>query len=292
MTLRRLSLITTLLLSGTAYAEIPVATVTGIPSVPAAAAKANLEPRPTPGLDRRVLMMKPGVNEIVQVAQIHLNRIVTPFERPSVKTVSNATVETTDNVIYVSTPEESPVTLFVTETGSEDAALSLTLIPKKIPPRELTLRLAGHGSAVNMAGSNLAASKKAEKWEKSQPYISSIESLFRALALGELPAGYKFNDKPIGELPACRQQGIRVDFSKGQTVVGASFVVQIGVATNVSSEPLEFMEDTCGNWDIAAVAAFPRVALQPGEKTEVYVAMKRNFRKEMTIKRPSLVGGM
>ncbi len=79
------------------------------------------------------------MNEIVQVAQGHLNRIVTPFENPKVTSTSPATTEARDNVIYIGTSGTSPVTIFITEKGSEDLALSLTLIPKQIPPREIFL---------------------------------------------------------------------------------------------------------------------------------------------------------
>lgn len=283
-------------LTVTALAESPVPL---IPVVPAAKAKANLKPPPQSHnkktvkqkisqseqyKDRSQVPMEPGVNEIIQVSVNHLNRIVTPYSEPKITTSSPATTEIRDNVIYIGTTQEIPLTLFITEKGSEDQALSLTLIPRKIPPREIFLQLKD--------GTKLSTyTKKAEKWEQSQPYVATIEQLFRTLALGELPPGYSFTTEPTGQLPACRQTGLAFDFEIGQTVVGHNLLVYIGVAKNVSPHVLEFIENTCGDWDIAAVAAFPRNVIHPGQRTEIYVAKKRNFKREIKVKRPSLLLG-
>ena len=79
--------------------------------------------------------MTPGVNQLVPVALGHLNRIVTPFAQPRVNTTSQASTEVRDHVIYVAPSEPVPVTLFITEADSEQQALSLTLVPKRIPAR-------------------------------------------------------------------------------------------------------------------------------------------------------------
>jgi len=69
------------------------------------------------------------------VAIDHLNRIVTPFAAPQVRTVSQATTQVDGNAIYVATATEEPVGLFITEAGDSATALSLTLAPRHIPPR-------------------------------------------------------------------------------------------------------------------------------------------------------------
>ena len=80
----------------------------------------------------------------------HLNRIVTPFAAPQVRTVSQATTQVDGSAIYVATATEEPVSLFITEAGDTATALSLTLAPRHIPPREVRLVLAG-GSLVRTA---------------------------------------------------------------------------------------------------------------------------------------------
>lgn len=283
----------TLLFSGLTFSESPVPV---IPVVPADKAKANLPEHPNKNkknapaagnatsFQRSHIPMAPGVNEIIQVSVNHLNRIVTPYEEPKITTSSPSTTEIRDNVIYIGTTQESPLTLFITEKGSEDQALSLTLIPRKIPPREIFLQLKDGVSP-------LRYTKRAEKWEKSQPYVITVENLFRTLALGQLPPGYSFEKSPKGELPACRQTGLQFDFQQGQTVSGHNLIVHVGVAKNTSPKVIEFIEDTCGDWDVAAVAAFPRNVIHPGERTEIYVARKRNHKREIKVKRPSLLLG-
>lgn len=292
-------LVAIILFSFNTYATPPIIPI--MPFVPASKAKANLVPLKQikqtnktnvakfnksrsrqVDIKRSNIVMTPGVNEIVQIAQNHLNRIVTPFDSPKVTSSSSATTKTRDNVIYIGSSESTPITLFITEKGSEDLALSLTLIPKKIPPREIFLNL-------NNQHNQTKISKNAKRWEESQPYISSLESILKSLALNQLPKGYTLTNKDTKLLPVCRQTGLKFNFKNGQTILGHHFIIHIGVTENVSPIAIEFIESTCGDWDIAAVAAFPRVALNPGEQTEVYVIQKRNYQREIKVTRPSLL---
>ena len=45
--------------------------------------------------------------------------------------------------------------------------------------------------------------------------------------------------------------------------------------TNVADTPVEFREQRCGGWRIAAVTSWPLKVLRPGQQTEVYFAVKR-----------------
>jgi conjugal transfer pilus assembly protein TraK len=82
-----------------------------------------------------------------------------------------------------------------------------------------------------------------------------------------------------------------VSFSGGQLMTGHSLAVFVGVAQNLTSEPQEFLEASCGNWDVAAVSTWPLKVLEPGQRTEVYVAQKKIQDRSNTSKRPSLLGG-
>lgn len=251
---------------------------------------ANSTPRRTEMNDNPRLVMTPGVNEIVPVAVSHLNRIVTPFAEPAINTTSNATVNIEDNVVYVATNEENPVTLFITQKGSQARALSLTLVPRRIPPRELFLELEGGASQAALIGN-----PRAERWETSQPYIDTLRGVMRSLALGDIPQGYTLHDTNSQQrLPSCQQPGFNFRFAGGQTMVGHRLTVSIGVATNVSGQPLEFKEQSCGDWDVAAVAAWPRNVLSPNERTEIYVIRRADGAapESSTSARPSLLGGM
>ncbi|NEV65473.1 hypothetical protein G3446_27290, partial [Thiorhodococcus minor] len=58
-----------------------------------------------------------GVNLILEIAVDHLNRILTPFPSPQVRTVSDASTSVDGSAIYVATASEGPVTLFVSDAS-------------------------------------------------------------------------------------------------------------------------------------------------------------------------------
>jgi len=237
--------------------------------------------------------VKPGVTQIAAISRGHLNRIVTPFPSPEVMTSSLQAgsdgqcgeVCIKENVVYVTTDSQRPVTLSINEEGRQDAAIMMTLVPKDVPPRELTLSLEDS----MMAGLTFG-SAKAESWEESQPYVTTLTDLFRQIALGEVPQGYTLHSANGGVAPVCYQQNVAYDFANGQRMLGHHFEVAIGVARNTSSSPVEIRETACGSQNVAAVAAWPRNVLRPGEKAEVYVATTREMGggKPKT-QRPSLV---
>lgn len=252
--------------------------------------------------DNPVLTMKPGVNQIIPIAVNHPNRIVTPFASPEVVSTSLTAgkegecgeICIKDNVVYVATDKQVPVTMFITNKGSESQALSLTMLPKRVPPREVFLKLDGTGAASAMFVGVGSGNAKAAAWEKSQPYIETLRTAFRKLALNEIPQGYTMTQIPrelLPQAPRCAQSGMPVDFSQGQYLAGHNINIFVGVATNRTNQPQEFKEALCGNWDVAAVTSWPLKVLEPGQRTEVYVAVKQGARVPTTSQRPSLIGG-
>ena len=245
------------------------------------------------------LVMKKGENQIIPIAQGHLNRIITPFADPEITSTSNVPVKpgecgefcTKSNVVYVATDSATPLSVFITEKGNEATAISLTLMPRKIPPREIFVKL-DEKSFGNSQGFGVAASKKAESWERSTPYIETLRTLLRRIALNDIPQGYTMSQSPKSGLknaPNCLVPGINVDFAGGQVIAGHSLQVFVGVAQNTSGEVLEFYESACGSWDVAAVTTWPHKVLEPGQKTEVYVVVKKGAIQPARSQRPSLI---
>jgi conjugal transfer pilus assembly protein TraK len=133
-------------------------------------------------LGPRTVTVEPGTTVLVEVAVNHLNRIVTPFAAPQVRTVSAATTEVDGNVVYVATPSEEPIALYLSDGGDSRSALSLTLAPRHVPPREVRLQLSGGpwrgGIAPATAPCHAAA-----------PYIDDLVGALRELARERRPAG-------------------------------------------------------------------------------------------------------
>lgn len=274
----------------------------GMPVVPAkildAAKKGASQQQGAVGFinESSVLTMNPGVNQVIPIATGHPNRIVTPFSTPEVVSTSLSgmgadgecgEVCIKENVVYIATDKEHPVTMFVTEKGTEAQALSITMVPRRIPPREVFLKL----NDDSLYGGAMAyGNAKAEAWERSQPYIETIRTVFRSLALGDVPKGYSVGKTPKNaQTPRCDHPSLDVDFANGQFMSGHNISVYIGVAINTSNRPVEFKEAWCGNWDVAAVAVWPRNILEPGQRSEVFVAKKRNMSAGKTNKRRSLL---
>ena len=235
---------------------------------------------------KRVQMI-PGVNQIVVVSIGHLNRIVTPFDNPQVRTTSNVTTQVQDNVVYMATQNEKPVTMYITPKDDEGVALSLTLVPRAVPPVELSLEVDRKSipALANKAG------VQAAKWEESQPYVQTMRSVMRSLALSEIPQGYTLSEmEPTDPRPICVQEGMDFDFEAGQKLTGHHLRVVVGVAQNLTTMPREIDLTACANYNVAGASAWPFYMLEPGMRTEVYVAMRDNQTKPRSASRPSLLG--
>src|SRR5574344_509587 len=241
------------------------------------------------------IVVKEGVNYLIPIAISHPNRIVTPFQQPEVVSTSLTGMKADgscgeicvkDNVVYIATDKETPVTAYITEKGSQKLAISLTMVPKKIPPREVSLQLSESQTAIIPLGN-----KKAEAFEQSQPYVQSLTEIMRKLALNDIPDGYTSHkiSKTMPNLPICTSEYRDVNFVCRQIFQGHNFNVYVGVAKNIKNHAVEIKESMCGGWDVAAVASFPRYVLQPNEKTEIYVIKKVTRSEPIKNYRPSLV---
>jgi conjugal transfer pilus assembly protein TraK len=236
------------------------------------------------------LLVKPGVTEIVPIALGHLNRIVTPFDHPVAKTTSTAAIHREGNVLYVAPKSETPVGLYITEKGDESVAISVTFVPKKIPPRDITLTLKSDLAVVGRYSKD-----KATKWERAHPYEEMLRQTFRQIALGQLPQGYALRPAVPAARRSClaeeaERAGVRFTFDKGQLLTGARIEVAVGLVRNTGLKPVELKETWCAAEDVAGVAFWPEVVLEPGQATEVYVAFQRRQPKPNVTERPSLLG--
>ncbi|WP_026600542.1 TraK domain-containing protein [Methylomonas sp. 11b] len=235
------------------------------------------------------IAVKPGINELMPIAVGHLNRLVTPFEHPVVTTTSQATTSTKGKIVYVATADETPVTLYITPGDNQDIALSLTLIPKRIPAREIHLDLDKDSyQLLNQWQRADSASRSSDQQE--QAYISQLKTLFRDLGLQKTPAGYSLREPKFQEQIRCLQD--RVQIKTGQALEGQDRLILVGLAKNTGSEMLEFDERSCATTqqDVLAVSVWPSVVLKPQEATELYVVVRQAPEASSSL-RPSLLSG-
>ena len=234
------------------------------------------------------LQVTPGINELIPIAVGHLNRLVTPFDNPVVTTTSQATTSTKGKIVYVATADETPVTLYITPGDNQDIALSLTLIPKRIPAREIHLSLDNDTYQVLTKLQQQTTSAAGKIADKEQDYITTLKKLFRDLGLQKTPPGFSLREPSHAESIHCQQD--RVQIRTGQLLEGQDMVILVGVVRNTGATSIEFDERSCATHkdEVLAVAAWPKVVLGPGEATELYVAVRRSA-DEATTLRPSLL---
>lgn len=233
------------------------------------------------------IQITPGINELIPIAVGHLNRLVTPFDNPVVTTTSQATTSTKGKIVYVATTDETPVTLYITAGDNQDIALSLTLIPKRIPAREIHLSLDKNTYQV-LNKLQQQANTTGKPLDREQDYITTLKKLFRELGLQKTPAGFSLREPGLDETMHCQQD--RIQIRTGQLLEGTNMLILIGVARNTGPGTIEFNERSCVNNqdEVLAVTAWPKVVLGPGEATEVYVA-RRHTPDTFTTLRPSLL---
>lgn len=242
--------------------------------------------------------LTPGVNEIINASIGHINRIVTPFPSPEVRSTSSAEMSVHENVIYVAPQSEQPVTMYITQSGDEALALSVTLNPRRIPPVEARLKVAGSEDELFFARDAASQTTLAD-----MPYVTSLRAVVRALALGEVPAGYNLRQTAIYEevcapppgLDAYTDGQIAFDFSLAQRIQGTSLIASVGRVTYQAPEgatylpPIELNELWCADVDTAAVAFWPAPLLNAGESAEVFVVRRRTDSHGPRTTRPSLL---
>lgn len=218
----------------------------------------------------QTITVKPGVNELIEVAVNHPNRIVTPFKAPRVVTSASAVVETSAHVIYVVPANEAPVTMFVTETGDEERAISLTLLPRQIPPRELRLEVPPGVSLPNAAK---AAVRSRQTDRRDRSYVARTSRAFDKLAKGQIPEDFSFSRKAPYPHPLCAvRNGFEVVFGTGQYLLGENQEIYIGIVRNGGETEAVFQEPWCYSTGVIAVALWPHANLRPGESVEIYLA--------------------
>ena len=229
-----------------------------------------------------------GKNTVFSVALFHVNRVVTPFRSPEVRTSSTATLTIENGIVYVTTQTEDPIGLFVFEKSDPSQAISLTLMPAAISPVSVKINLEGW-SQENANYGITSNEEKARTWETEDPYVETIKNLFKELAMGKVPEGYGLQpiDGRYRYLPNCNIAGAQV--LPLQLIEGASVTAIVARVTNRSYQQIEVNEGACQSTRMIGGAAWPKTSLNPGESTELYLAIKSPDLEDRSSDRPSVI---
>ncbi len=117
-----------------------------------------------------------------------------------------------------------------------------------------------------------------------------VSDVLAHLADGNIPASFKQAESiPYAPETLCAlQPGLTLDAARAQWFAGPDYGIAVGVVRNEGQRRVRFDEASCGSrWTLAA-SAWPKVWLEPGEETEVFVVMNPPARLPGN-ERPSLL---
>jgi len=234
--------------------------------------------------------MEPGKNAAWVIAKDHINRIVTPFAKPSLRTTSTASTSIEGPIVYIAAPTTDPISLFIFDESDPEQAISLTLTPQE-NRAPVSTRVNLIGWEKERARSRVPAEpERALARERQHPYLETLAELLRDVAKGQVPDGYGF-EVLSGEAqpgaPVCEMPGIHVQ--PLQRLTGADFQIWVSRAVNAGHYSVAIQEERCTGTQLRAVAAWPLTSLNVGESTELYLLVATPHDSEPGIPRPSLI---
>ncbi|WP_081813331.1 TraK domain-containing protein [Methylobacter tundripaludum] len=228
---------------------------------------------------------KPGRTESVVIAKGKLNRIVTPYADPKVLTVDNVETKIEGSAVYIATDSETPVSLFISDTETENTT-SLQLTPQeRLMPVEIRIE-----QDPSKASPTEAASSRTDRFfRQDSPYVTEIKAIMQNLGKQQIPQGFTLEEVTNELLSAGVCHAANLTFTPGQLLSGHDSRIVIVIAQNNGSAVRVFEEAYCAAENIMAVAAWPKVRLESGEKTEVFILMRLPEGKSGEEVRPALL---
>ncbi|WP_434702642.1 type III secretion system outer membrane ring subunit SctC [Pseudomonas sp. Z1-12] len=127
------------------------------------------------------------------------------------------------------------------------------------------------------------------------PTRGDIQRVFTQMVDGVAPVGMRTGETlPFETDSLCDPgEGLTLDHHRSQWFVQKDWGVAVTVARNNTDKPVRIDESRCGGRWVIGVSAWPHAWLQPGEESEVYIAMRLpQISKMAKESRPSLLRGV
>lgn len=216
-----------------------------------------------------------GVTKIVAASIRDLNAIHTPFKKPFIIKKTTLNFEVINNVVYFQPDDEKPIGIYITEENDRDAPIyKLTIVPSKVP--------VGQQIMLQPANNNYFSKKFADSVLKDAPdYPTFLISLLTQTAKDGQASSFVRDEN--FELPNYYLGNVLVVPAK--RTVSANYEIITLEATNRNNETIQLSESDFINTPIkkdeskkyiAAVGFYPKIVLQPGATTFVYLVRARN----------------
>lgn len=127
------------------------------------------------------------------------------------------------------------------------------------------------------------------------PTRGDIQRVFTQMVDGVAPTGMRTGEAlPFETDSLCDPgDGLTLDHQRSQWFVQKDWGVAVVVARNNTDKPVRIDESRCGGRWVIGVSAWPHAWLQPGEESEVYIAVRLpQISKMAKESRPSLLRGV
>lgn len=226
-------------------------------------------PGDSPDLENNVIRVSSDRTQIVNVSGTLTNRIATPFEKPKAILLDGAaSVKAVGQSLYIApNGNPAPISLYVTGNGTNDPVVSLTLVPKSMPPQTIVLQMDG---PINPASGGAQASGRKENTQ-SEVYTESIVATLRSLALGKVPQGYAEGILPkavanmgsVVAIPLARYSGPYFDIYRYRVEA-------------IVNGALEMEESAFWAKGVRAVAFYPTGVIAKNKPTQVFVVADKS----------------
>jgi conjugal transfer pilus assembly protein TraK len=236
----------------------------------------SVEAQPLPGLglmpgnkeESRTQVVRVGSdrNEIVYVSSLLPNRISTPFAEPRSIDQQEADVDfsTIGQSLYATMKTGKPVAAYITGANPNDPVISLTLVPKEMPPQTIVLQL-------DKAQAETGGKSESDSAPDNNVYTDHIRYCLREVALGKTPEGFSEGTLPsaaanIGNViayPKVRYSGPDYDIYR-YTILGTT------------PNDVDLDEGTFYSEGVRAVSFFPTATLRNGKTTEVFIVSDKS----------------
>ncbi len=196
--------------------------------------------------------------EVMPIARGHLNRIITPFEKPEAKTSADVSIEIRGSVAYITADTPQPFTVYFTETGDEETALTAHFMAVAGMPSPIDLRK--------------KMPKKARNSIDAEGYAEKLAAGMAAAAAGKTPSGFEKTDE--FKTAPCRFRGVSVSGSLAY-FESADYTISVHEA-RMTEKTAVILDDVACDKKAAAVGFYPLHELRNiGDATLIIAARKK-----------------
>lgn len=197
---------------------------------------------------------------LINVSQSLVNRITTPFRSPTVLSNGGVSFQIIGQDVFFEMKSDQPVGVFIREDESiqnHSPVASLTLIPKPIPPQNISVVL----------DKNVRANAASQRVKIATDYEDGLVTAIGQAVLNNTPDG--FSRSNATKLAVAKIGGVLL---RPVTVYsGVDQNIFIYSAENTTGQTVELVEPSFHHEGVRAVAFYPEIRLQPKQKTNVYI---------------------